>query len=99
MLNLRYPGQYYDVETGLSYNVNRDYDPATGRYIESDPLGLLAGPSTYGYGWLSPLHNIDPSGLIVKVVASDPVTANRLMNAYSRLNRKSKRAREINGKL
>ncbi len=36
--NLRFPGQYYDQETGLSYNYERDYDPGTGRYVESDPL-------------------------------------------------------------
>jgi RHS repeat-associated protein len=38
--NLRMPGQYYDAETGLSYNYFRDYDPATGRYVESDPIGV-----------------------------------------------------------
>jgi RHS repeat-associated protein len=39
--NLRLPGQYFDAETGLNYNYFRDYDPATGRYMESDPIGLL----------------------------------------------------------
>jgi RHS repeat-associated protein len=42
-LNLRFPGQYFDVETGLHYNYFRDYDPATGRYVESDPIGLTVG--------------------------------------------------------
>ncbi|MFY0104376.1 RHS repeat-associated core domain-containing protein, partial [Acinetobacter baumannii] len=37
--NLRFPGQYYDQETGLHYNYFRDYDPSTGRYVESDPIG------------------------------------------------------------
>ena len=36
-LNLRFPGQYFAAESGLHYNSFRDYDPATGRYIESDP--------------------------------------------------------------
>jgi len=39
--NLRFPGQYYDRETGLHYNYFRDYDPGTGRYIESDPMGYV----------------------------------------------------------
>jgi RHS repeat-associated protein len=41
--NLRFPGQYYDVETGTHYNYFRDYEPQTGRYIESDPIGILGG--------------------------------------------------------
>ena len=44
--NLRFPGQYYDAETGLHYNYFRDYDPSIGRYIESDPIGLDAAAST-----------------------------------------------------
>jgi RHS repeat-associated protein len=40
--NLRFPGQYYDAETGLNYNYHRDYDPAVGRYIESDPMDVRA---------------------------------------------------------
>jgi len=43
--NIRQPGQYYDRETGLYYNYYRYYDPETGRYITSDPLGVLPGVS------------------------------------------------------
>jgi len=57
--NLRFPGQYYDAETGLSYNINRDYDAATGRYVQSDPIGLEGGPSTYSYANQSPLVYFD----------------------------------------
>ncbi len=39
--SLRFPGQYFDVETGLYYNYFRDYDPALGRYVEADPIGVL----------------------------------------------------------
>jgi RHS repeat-associated protein len=60
--NLRFPGQYYDSESGLNYNYFRDYDPATGRYVESDPIGLDGGVNTYGYARDNPLSNVDPSG-------------------------------------
>jgi RHS repeat-associated protein len=62
-LNLRFPGQYYDAETNYHYNYFRDYDPATGRYIESDPIGLDAGLSTYAYVASAPLDQWDPDGL------------------------------------
>ena len=62
--NLRYPGQYYDVETGLNYNMARDYDPQTGRYVESDPIGLSSGSmSTYAYAGGNPISNFDSLGL------------------------------------
>jgi RHS repeat-associated protein len=62
--NLRHPGQYADAETGLFYNYFRDYDPATGRYVESDPIGLMGGSySTYLYAAGDPIIFIDSSGL------------------------------------
>ena len=60
--NLRFPGQYYDAETGHSYNYFRDYDPATGRFIESDPIGLNGGINTYTYASANPLEFSDSSG-------------------------------------
>ena len=48
-VNLRFPGQYYDAESGLHYNYFRDYDPETGRYVESDPMGWQEELNTYVY--------------------------------------------------
>ncbi|KKJ77351.1 hypothetical protein WH95_06455 [Kiloniella litopenaei] len=72
-MNLRMPGQYVDEETGrgsgsslthpLYYNYNRDYDPATGRYTQVDPIGLAGGVNTYAYANGSPRRYVDPKGL------------------------------------
>jgi RHS repeat-associated protein len=61
---LRLPGQYFDAETGLHYNYQRDYDPALGRYIQADPIGLVGGANRYGYVGGNPLIRADPLGLM-----------------------------------
>ena len=61
--NLRFPGQYFLIESGLSYNWHRFYDPATGRYTQPDPLRFVDGPSVYGYAGASLMMLVDPWGL------------------------------------
>jgi len=64
-LNLRLPGQYADKETGLYYNDHRYYDPARGRYLTPDPLGMGGGANGYVYVAGNPLKYIDPEGLVL----------------------------------
>ncbi len=63
-LNLRFPGQYYDSETNTHYNINRDYNPLTGRYIQSDPIGFCGGTNTYTYVENNPISKYDKYGLL-----------------------------------
>jgi RHS repeat-associated protein len=69
--NLRFPGQLYDSQAGLSQNYFRDYDPAIGRYVQSDPIGLKGGINTYAYANENPVSRIDPSGLWGRVRVED----------------------------
>ena len=62
-INLRLPGQYFDAETGLHQNWNRDYAPGIGRYVQADPLGIFGGMNVYQYAYGNPLVYYDPYGL------------------------------------
>jgi len=62
--NLRFPGQYFDSETGLHQNWFRDYAPKTGRYRAADPIGLAGGElSSFGYAHSNPTNLVDPASL------------------------------------
>jgi RHS repeat-associated protein len=71
----RFPGQWFQSESGLHQNWMRDYDPTTGRYLQADPLGLVDGASVYGYAMQSPQQLVDPQGL--RIAPQDPSTAKR----------------------
>ncbi|WP_152477640.1 RHS repeat-associated core domain-containing protein [Xanthomonas arboricola] len=63
VLDMRFPGQRFDAASGLNQNYFRDYDPATGRYGQSDPIGLRGGSSTFGYALQAPFVHMDFYGL------------------------------------
>jgi RHS repeat-associated protein len=62
--NLRFPGQFYDDETGLHYNFNRYFNPKIGRYLRVDPIGFLGGDTNlYEYTKDNPVNRFDALGL------------------------------------
>ena len=78
-INLRFPGQWFQSESGLHQNWMRDYDPTTGRYIQADPLGLIDGASVYGYARQNPGRYVDPRGEFVWLI---PIVAGILLDAF-----------------
>ena len=73
--NLRFPGQYFDVESGWNHNGFRDYAPTLGRYLEPDPLGRLgSGNNLYAYVGDNPANLVDPLGLCPAMKAPSNAT-------------------------
>ena len=70
--SLRFPGQYYDQETGLHYNWNRYYEPKTGRYLIPDPIGLEGGINLFVYVVNNPTSLIDQNGLAAYYCLGQP---------------------------
>ncbi|WP_312682345.1 RHS repeat-associated core domain-containing protein [Stenotrophomonas chelatiphaga] len=62
-LEMRFPGQRFDEVSGLVQNMNRDYDPGVGRYVQVDPIGLAGGQNVFAYAESNPLSKYDPDGL------------------------------------
>jgi RHS repeat-associated protein len=62
-VNLRFPGQYFDEESNLSYNYFRSYSASQGRYSQPDPIGLAGGSNRFHYAGGNPLSHADPLGL------------------------------------
>jgi RHS repeat-associated protein len=71
----RFPGQWFQSESGLHQNWMRDYDPTTGRYLQADPLGLVDGASVYGYVRQSTLRYFDPRGEEIAPTNQPPAMA------------------------
>jgi len=73
--NFRFPGQYYDSETGLHYNYHRYYDPSTGRYLTPDPIGQLGGINLFAYTFNNPINGTDPEGKSIGIAGGVVVVA------------------------
>jgi RHS repeat-associated protein len=92
--NLRFPGQYYDSETGLNYNYFRDYDPKLGRYTQSDPIGLAAGINTYVFVRGNPVCCSDRLGLLT---LTGGLTSNNYIDANGNVQPLMEAMPKVNG--
>jgi RHS repeat-associated protein len=84
--NFRFPGQYYDSETGLHYNYHRYYNPRTGRYLEKDPIGMKGGINLYVYAENNSVRFSDNEGLKVQICVRPLKNAFILNHKYIAVN-------------
>ena len=90
IMNLRYPGQYFDSETGLSYNYFRTYQATQGRYTQSDPIGLVGGLNRFAYVDNDPLNSFDPDGLAKNKPNATPTPIAPIPNGGGRVSNQGK---------
>ena len=76
-MTARFPGQWFQIEDGLSYNWHRNYDPTLGRYSQADPLGFVDGPGIYSYAGGSPAMKVDADGRMRVGPMSTPPNPNK----------------------
>jgi RHS repeat-associated protein len=74
-----FSGKELDSESGFYYFTRRYYDPSTGRFATTDPLGITDGINMYGYVGANPMMFVDPTGLLAKGVARSPITASAFL--------------------
>src|SRR5262249_27860507 len=95
--NLRFPGQIFMGPAGLHQNYFRDYDPATGRYIESDPIGLAGRSySTYAYARGNLLTYVDALGMATAGVPLNSLNCDALKKIIDYENEYGKLATVLN---
>jgi len=85
-INLRFPDQQFDAEAGTHYNYFRDYEPASGRYIQSDPIRMRGGIASFSYGYSEPLFDRDIYETVPKICVSrsrHPKSADHVERAQS----------------